>query len=40
MNVYVREKVSERERKREALVHAREKYISTCICQRERERER
>lgn len=39
MNVYVREKVSERERKREALVHAREKYISTCICQRERERE-
>lgn len=39
MNVYVREKVSERERKREALVHAREKYISTCICQRERERD-
>lgn len=37
MNVYVREKVSERERKREALVHASEKYISTCICQRERE---
>lgn len=36
--MYVREKVSERERKREALVHAREKYISTCICQRERDR--
>lgn len=38
MNVYVREKVSERERKREALVHTREKYISTCLFQRERDR--